>query len=80
MIDGKEIVLPGPAESEMKFQVLSARSLEQLNTLKKTRSHLALGVFYANAGLTAEAQQDFRELVRLNPNSRVARNLLQTTR
>jgi hypothetical protein len=33
---------------------VSMRSLEQLNMLKKTRSHLALGVFYANAGLTAE--------------------------
>jgi hypothetical protein len=77
VIDGKEVVSPGPAASEMKFQVLSMRSLEQLNTLKKTRSHLALGVFYANAGLTAEAQQEFRELARLNPNSKLANKLLK---
>ena len=77
VIDGKEIVSPGPAASEMKFQVLSMRSLQQLNKLKKTRSHLALGVFYANAGLTAEAQQEFRELVRLNPKSKLASNLLK---
>jgi hypothetical protein len=77
MIDGKEVVSPGPAAPEMKFHVLSMRSLEQLNTLKKTRSHLALGVFYANAGLTAEAQQEFRELVRLNPKSKVASKLLK---
>jgi hypothetical protein len=77
VVDGKEIVSPGPAAPEMKFQVLSMRSLEQLNMLKKTRSHLALGVFYANAGLTAEAQQEFRELVRLNPKSKVASKLLK---
>jgi Putative zinc-finger len=77
IIDGKEIVSPGPAAPEMKFQVLSIRSLEQLNTLKKTRSHLALGVFCANAGLTAEAQQEFQELVRLNPKSKVAGKLLK---
>ena len=77
VIDGKEVVSPGPAAPEMKFQVLSMRSFEQLNTLKKTRSHLALGVFYANAGLTAEAEQEFRELVRLNPKSKVASKLLQ---
>src|SRR5262249_49830578 len=72
VIDDKEIVSPGPAAPEMRFQILSMRSLEKLNTLKKTRSHLALGVFYANAGLTPEAQQEFRELVRLNPKSKVA--------
>jgi len=77
IIDGNEVVSPGPAAPEMKFHVISTRSLEQLNTLKKTRSHLALGVFYANAGLTAEAQQEFRELVRLNPKSKVVSKLLR---
>jgi len=80
VIEVKEVVSPGPAAPEVKFQVLSSRSLQQLNTLKKTRSHLALGVFYANAGLTAEAQKEFRELVRLNPYSKVARKLLESTR
>jgi hypothetical protein len=77
VVDGKEVVSPGPAAPEMKFQVLSTRSLEQLNMLKKTRSHLALGVFYANAGLTTQAQQEFRELVRLNAKSKVASKLLK---
>ena len=77
VIEGKEVVSPGPAAPEMKFHVLSTRSFEQLNTIRKTRSHLALGVFYANAGLTGEAQQEFRELVRLNPKSKVASKLLK---
>ena len=80
VIDGKEIVSPGPASPEMKFQVLSAGSLQQLNKLKKTRSHLALGVFYAREGMTAEAESEFRILLRDNPSSRVAKKLLAQVR
>ena len=80
VVDGKEIVSPGPSSPEMKFQVLSARSLQQLNHLKKTRSHLALGVFYATVGMTREAKGEFQELVRLNPRSNVATNLLSNVR
>jgi hypothetical protein len=78
VIDGKEVVSPGPSAPEMKFQVLSVRDVQQLHRVKKTRSHLALGVFYANVGLTLEAQQEFRKLVQLNPKSRLANNLLQS--
>ena len=80
IVDGKEIVSPGPSSPEMKFQVLSARSLQQLNQLQKTRSHLALGVFYARVGMIREAEREFQELVRLNPNSKVATNLLRNVR
>jgi hypothetical protein len=40
VIDGREIVSPGPSSPEMKFQVLSTSAFVQLNKLKKTRSHL----------------------------------------
>jgi hypothetical protein len=80
VVDGKEIVSPGPAAPEMKFQVLSARSLQQLNQLQKTRSHLALGVFYTRVGMIREAERELQELVRLNPNSRVATKLLDDMR
>jgi len=76
LVDGKEIVSPGPSSPEMKFQVLSTSSLQYLNQLKKTRSHLALGVFYARVGLLSDAKREFQQLVRLNPESRVASNLL----
>lgn len=76
VVDGKEIVSPGPSSPEMKFQVLSASSLRQLNKLKKTRSHLALGVFYAREGMIAEAKREFRILVRDNPRSQHANRLL----
>ncbi len=80
IVDGKEIFSPGAASPQMKFQVLSTSNLEQLNQLEKTRSHLALGVFYAKAGLLAEAEREFQELVRLNPKSQLPRKLLRSLR
>jgi predicted anti-sigma-YlaC factor YlaD len=76
VVDGKEIVSPGPSSPEMKFQVLSTSGLGQLNKLKKTRSHLALGVFYAHEGMIADAEREFRILVRDNPRSPHANRLL----
>jgi hypothetical protein len=76
IVDGKEIVSPGPSSPEMKFQVLSIGSFQQLNKLKKTGSHLALGVFYARGGLLTDAEREFQQLVRRNPDSRVAISLL----
>jgi len=78
IVDGKEIVSPGPAAPEVKFQVLSASNLQKLVQLRRTRSHLALGVFYARVGLLAESERELEELVRLNPNVQVARQLLRS--
>jgi hypothetical protein len=80
VVDGKEIVSPGAAASAMKFQVLSANDLQKLDRLKRTRSHLVLGVFYAKVGLLAEAEREFQELVRLNPDDKVAMKLLHSVR
>jgi hypothetical protein len=77
VVDGKEIVSPGPSSPEMKFQVLSTSGLGQLNKLKKTRSHLALGVFYAHEGMIADAEREFRILVRDNPRSGHANEMLR---
>jgi hypothetical protein len=76
IVDGKEIVSPGPSSPEMKFQVLSLSSLQQLNQLKKTRSHLALGIFYAREGMIAEAERELQIFVRNNPRSQHANKLL----
>jgi len=80
VVDGKEIVSPGPAAPEIRFQVLSASNLQKLVQMKRTRSHLALGVFYAKVGLQAEAERELKELVRLNPEEKVTRNLLRSVR
>ena len=80
VVDGKEIVSPGAAAPAMKFQVLSASDLQKTDQLKRTRSHLVLGVFYAKVGLLAEAEREFQELVRLNPDDKVAKKLLRSVR
>ena len=76
-VDGKEIVSPGPSSPEMKFRVLSASSLQQLNTLKKTQSHLALGVFYAREGMIAEGEREFRVVLKGNSHSMIAKKLVK---
>jgi hypothetical protein len=76
VVDGKEIVSPGPAAPEMKFQVLSERDLQLLGQLKKTRSHLALTIFYASVGMISEAEREVQQLFNLNPQSQKVRALL----
>lgn len=80
VVDGKEFVSPGPSAPEMKFQILTADRLRQLNQLKQTRSHLALGVFYTNVGMMAAAEHEFQLLHQLNPNSKLATSLLHRAR
>jgi putative zinc finger protein len=76
-IDGKKIVSPGRSAPQMKFKILSASSAQELEQLKKARSHLALGVFYARQGMVAEAEHEFQILTRDNPHTPVLRKLLK---
>ncbi len=80
VVNGREMVAPGPSAPEMKFQVLSSANLRQLNQLKRVRSHLALGLFYAKVGLIDEAEREFQTLVRQNPSSAAATKLLREIR
>jgi hypothetical protein len=80
VVDGKEIISPGPSSPEMKFQVLPISSAQQLYQLKKARSHLALGIFYTKVGMIVEAEREFQELARLNPNAEVVKKLLRSSR
>lgn len=77
VVNGEEIVSPSASEPEVKFKVLSEKEVRGLNLLKQnTNSHLALGVYYAQAGMIAEAEREFQELAHNNSNSPVARRLL----
>ena len=80
LVDGKEIVSPAASAPEMKFAVLSTKDAQELTQLKKTGSHLALGVFYTRAGLLTEAEREFQQLVRLNPQSQLPAKLLRSVR
>jgi len=79
-VDGKEIVSPSASAPEVKFAILSSNDLNELNQLKKSNSHLALGVFYAKVGLVTEAERELEKLVQLNPESELPRKLLQSVR
>ncbi|MGE0129319.1 MAG: zf-HC2 domain-containing protein [Blastocatellales bacterium] len=81
VINGEEIVSPSASEPEVKFKVLSEEEVRQLSLLRQTtNSHLALGVFYAQAGMIAEAEREFQKLADRNPNSPIVRRLLNTLR
>jgi hypothetical protein len=80
LVDGKKVVSPSASAPEMKFAVLSTAQFQELSRLKKSNSHLALGVFYARAGLLDEADHEFESLIKLNPQSELSRKLLQNVR
>jgi hypothetical protein len=80
VVDGKKIVSPSASAPEMRFAVLSTENFQELTSLQKSNSHLALGVSYARAGLLNEAEREFQSLVKLNPQSELARKLLQSVR
>ena len=68
-------------EPEIKFKVLEEAKMRELNELNKSpRSNLALGVFYANAGMVSEAEREFQTLAKQNPDSRIAAKLLRAVR
>ena len=80
LVDGKKVVSPSASAPEMKFAVLSTADFQELSRLKKSNSHLALGVFYAKVGLLNEAEREFERLVEINPQSELSRKLLQSVR
>lgn len=80
LIDGKDIVSPSASNPEVKFAILSSNDFNELNQLKKSDSHLALGIFYARVGLLTEAERELQKLMQLNPQSELARKLLQSVR
>jgi hypothetical protein len=67
--------------SQGKFKVLSQDRVRELNQLKTTsQSHFALGVFYAREGMVADAEREFRILLKANPNSPVLKKLFREVR
>lgn len=67
--------------SQGKFKVLPEDRNDQLNRLKRaSQSHLALGLFYAHEGMTAQAEREFGILLKENPDSDIAKRLLSEIR
>jgi hypothetical protein len=80
--DGREVVAPPPAGSRVKFNVLEQAKVDEVERARRShaKSHLVMGLVYAEAGLLDEAAREFDALLRDNPQSPVARRLLQSVR
>jgi anti-sigma factor RsiW len=80
--DGKSIVAPKPPSPEARFRVLARNEATDLENAKRIHagSHLAMGVLYLKYGLIDQAESELEALVRANPNSPVAAQLLTNLR
>lgn len=77
--DGQMVTAPLMPAPEARFRVLDRASNQELLRARRSYrgSHLTLGVLYFRYGLLDEAEQEFRALVRENPQSNLARKLLR---
>lgn len=77
---GEEVLMPPPAAARAKFRIIDAAKAEALAQVRSShaRSHLVLGLAYADAGLLEESEGELRKLVAANPKSSVARGLLRS--
>jgi hypothetical protein len=77
-LGGKEVSSPIPPAPEARFFVLDSDQNAQLNQAKQdlAQSHLLLGLTYAKLGLLDDSIAEFEKLVLENPDSPIARKLL----
>lgn len=82
LADGTQTVSPSAPAPQARFRVLEQNLADEISRLEKSQngSPLALGVLYAKAGLRREARAEFGKLVRQNPDSKLARRLLQSVK
>ncbi|HEU4386153.1 MAG TPA: hypothetical protein VFV34_00040 [Blastocatellia bacterium] len=80
--DGKEITAPIPPAREVRFKVLDSAKLDELENASRDNadSHLLLGLLYVNAGLLDDGEREFQVLASANPQSPVARKLLNSVK
>ncbi len=81
--DGDVLVAsPQPPAPEPKFKILDTEDAARVRRTRKTyaRSHLAMGLSYLDEALMDDAEQEFEALRKANPDSQVARKLLQSVR
>ena len=77
--DGQETTSPTPPAPQAKFRVLDQRRADEIARARSAygRSHLTLGLLYADAGLLEDAEREFRLVLRANPDSEIARSLVR---
>jgi|SRR5262245_528506 len=81
-VGDKEVVSPVKPAPEARFMTLDRAKANELTEAKNAAagSHLTLGILYAQAGLLDDAEREFRLLLRANPQSTLAENLLRSVR
>jgi len=77
--EGEEMTAPRPPAPQAKFRIVDQGKAKELEKARRAypRSHLVLGLLYAEAGLLTEAEQELRALEKANPESEIARSLLR---
>ena len=77
--EGQEFKSPRPPAPQAKFRILDQAKANELTQARQAyaSSHLALGLLYAQDGMLEEAEREFRALVKANPDSEIARRLLE---
>jgi hypothetical protein len=80
--NNREVVAPPPAASRVKFKVLEQAKIAEIDNAKRSyaKSHLIMGIIYADAGLLDNAEREFSALLKANPQSAVARQLLRSVK
>jgi hypothetical protein len=80
--DGQEFISPLTPAPPAKFRILDRARANELTRARSVyaSSHLTLALLYAQAGLLDEAENEFRELQKANPDSAIPRRLLDNLR
>lgn len=75
-----EIRSPVPPAPEARFKVLEADQMKELNETSRTYSnfHMLMGILYSKLGVLDQAESEFKELLKANPDSAEARGLLNS--
>ena len=77
---GREIIAPAPP-ARAEFRILEDSELTRLTkAIETTRSELARGISYANAGLLDDAEREFQTHLAAQPDDDRVMRLLQTIR
>ena len=74
---GQDFIAPRQSAPQARFRILNQAAAAEITRARRdyASSHLLLGLLYAQAGLLAEAEQEFRELQKANPDSDASRKL-----
>jgi hypothetical protein len=79
---GQEFKAPRPPAPQARFRILEEAAADELAKARRSyaSSHLTLGLLYARAGMLDEAEEEFKALLKNNPDSALAQRLLRQIR